>query len=183
MSLRITQVLLGLSLLLNCFVLAGFVYRSWIAPPEAAHAPPLPPGSRPSPLEMLSQELKLDDGQRTALKGVFETYVAKRRDRFREMQKVRERMVAELKKPTLDMAKVDPLVEQMSGLRVEQQKENLRAIAQLEPQLRADQREQLHKILGERYGGGGFGPPRPGGPGGPGRPTSGPGSGQGRPPQ
>ncbi len=184
MSSRITQVLLGLSLLLNCFVLAGFVYRSWIAPPEVVHAPPpLPPGSRPSPLEILSQDLKLDDGQRTALKGVFETYAAKRRDRYREMQKVREHMTAELKKPGLDLAKVDPLVEQMSGLRVEQQKENLRAIAQLEPQLRADQREQLHKILAERYGGGGFGPARPGGPGGPGRPPGGPGSGQGRPPQ
>ncbi len=173
MSSRITQVLLGLSLLLNCFVLAGFVYRSWIAPPQTAQAsPPLPPGSRPSPLETLSQELKLDDGQRTALKGVFETYAAKRRDRSREMQKVREQMTAELAKPAFDMTKVDPLVEQMSGLRVAQQKENLRAIAQLEPQLRADQREQLHKILAERYGGGGFG--RPGGPGapaGPGRPS------------
>ena len=33
MSPRLIQLLLGLSLLLNCFVLAGFVYRSWIAPP------------------------------------------------------------------------------------------------------------------------------------------------------
>ena len=34
MSSRLTQLLLALSLLLNCFALAGFVYRSWIAPPH-----------------------------------------------------------------------------------------------------------------------------------------------------
>ncbi|MEA2853200.1 MAG: hypothetical protein QOE02_3219, partial [Rhodospirillaceae bacterium] len=33
MSSRLIQVLLALSLLLNTFVLAGFVYRSWIEPP------------------------------------------------------------------------------------------------------------------------------------------------------
>ena len=179
MSAKLTQVLLGLSLLLNCFVLAGFVYRSWIAPPEVARvAPPPPPGTRPSPLETLSLELKLDDGQRKALQGVFERYVATRRDRIRDIQKVREQMTSELQKPGFDMARIDPLVDQMSRLRVEQQKENLRAIAQLEPQLRPEQREQLHKILGERYGGGFY--QRSGGPG---RPPGGPGPAPGRPPQ
>jgi Spy/CpxP family protein refolding chaperone len=167
MSSRLTQVLLGLSLLLNCFVLAGFVYRSWIAPPEVVQTPP-PPGSRPSPLEVLSQELKLDDGQRKALQGVFETYANKRRDRYRDIQKIRDQMTAELQKPAFDMIKIDPMIEQMSRLRVDQQKESLRAIAQLEPQLRPEQREQLHKILAERYSG--PWPGRPGGPRGPGAP-------------
>lgn len=174
MSPRLTQVLLGLSLLLNCFVLAGFAYRSWIAPPELAHAhPPLPPpaAGRPGPLELLSQDIKLDDGQRQALRGLFERYAVTRHARIREMQKVRDQMSTELLKPEFDMTKIDPLVEQMSRLRAEQQKENLKSIAELVPQLRPDQREHLHKILGERYGGGGFG--RPGGPG----------AGQGRPPQ
>ena len=39
---RLIQLLLAMSLLLNTFVLAGFVYRSWIAPPFD-HAMPPPP--------------------------------------------------------------------------------------------------------------------------------------------
>lgn len=176
MSSRLTQVLLALSLLLNCFVLAGFVYRSWIAPPHwqgrAVGPPPGQPGFR-SPLEVLSQDLKLDDRQKQALKELFEQYSTSRRDRFREIQKVREAMSAELQKPEFDMAKIEPLVEQMTGLRAEQQKENLRSIAQLSPHLRPEQRDELHKILAERYGGGWGGRPGPGGPGGsrPPRPT------------
>ena len=50
MSSRLMQVLLALSLLLNTFVLVGFVYRSWIAPPpfeaRRAAAAPRPGGWR-----------------------------------------------------------------------------------------------------------------------------------------
>ena len=171
MSSRLTQILLALSLLLNCFVLAGFVYRSWIAPPHwpgrMGGPPPGQPGFR-SPLEALSQDLKLDEPQKQALKDLFEQYSTTRRERFREIQKVREAMAAELQKPEFDMTKIEPLVEQMTRLRAEQQKENLRAISQLSPHLRPEQREELHKILAERYGGGWGG--RPGGPAGPGGP-------------
>ena len=41
MSSRLMQVLLALSLLLNTFVLAGFVYRSWIEPPAFERRAPL----------------------------------------------------------------------------------------------------------------------------------------------
>jgi Spy/CpxP family protein refolding chaperone len=167
MSSRLTQVLLALSLLLNCFVLAGFVYRSWISPPHWERRmgpPPGQPGFR-SPLDALSQDLKLDDSQKQALKDLFEQYSTARRERFREIQKVREAMSAELQKPEFDMTKIDALVTQMTGLRAEQQKENLRSIAQLSPHLRPEQREELHRILADRYGGGWAG--RPGGPGGP----------------
>ena len=52
MSSRLTQVLLALSLLLNCFVLAGFVWRTWIEPPALHRAGGPPPGPRGmSPLE------------------------------------------------------------------------------------------------------------------------------------
>lgn len=165
MSSRLTQVLLALSLLLNCFVLAGFVYRSWIAPPhwQGRMVAAGQPGFR-SPLEALSQDLKLDDSQKQALKELFEQYGTSRHDRFREIQKVREAMSAELQKPEFDTARIDALVEQMTGLRAEQQKENLRSIAQLSPQLRPEQRDELHKILAERYGGGWGGRPGPGGP-------------------
>ena len=69
MSSRLTQVLLALSLLLNTFVLAGFVYRSWIAAAAVRAVPtPPPPGQRgPSALEAVTHDLNLDDGQRQAL--------------------------------------------------------------------------------------------------------------------
>lgn len=169
MSARLTQLLLALSLLLNCFVLAGFVYRSWIEPPHfqgrMGGGPPSPPPGRerPSPLDALSQDLKLDESQKKTLAGVFEQYGTIRRDRWREIQKVREAMSSELQKPGLDMTRIDSLVDQMTVLRAEQQKETLRAIAELAPKLRPEQLDELHKILAERYGGFGW---RPGGPGG-----------------
>jgi len=168
MSSRLTQFALALSLLLNCFVLAGFVYRSWIAPPHwhgrmGAH--PGSSGARPvSPIEALSQDLELDNAQKEGLKGLFEQYRTARRDRFREIQKVREAMSAELQKPEFDMTKMEPLVEQMARLRAEQQKDNLRAVSELASHLRPEQREEMHTILAERYGGGWRGrrgPPRP----------------------
>ncbi len=113
MSSRLTQVLLGLSLLLNCFVLVGFVYRSWIEPPPVAHMRPPHHGG---PLEMLSDDLDLDAAQRGALHDVFEKYADARHERFREMRKVREAMVEELGKPEFDMAQIDSLVDQISKL-------------------------------------------------------------------
>lgn len=169
MSSRLTQFLLALSLLLNCFVLAGFVYRSWISPPRwhgyTGGQSSSQAGFR-TPLDALSQDLKLDDAQKQALKDVFESYNAERRDLFREIQKVREATTAELQKPEFDMKKVNALVDQMAGLRAEQQKQNLRSIARLSPQLRPEQREELHRILADRYGGGWSGRPSPPGPGG-----------------
>lgn len=162
MSPRLIQVLLGLSLLLNCFVLAGFVYRSWIAPPtfetRQPGSPP-PPGARPSPIDALIHDLGVDSGQREALRGLLDGYAAKRRERLREIQKIREQTAAELKKPQIDMAKVDGLVDQIARLRADLQKENLRTAVLLEPALRPDQRARLQVLLVERFAG--APPPRP----------------------
>jgi Spy/CpxP family protein refolding chaperone len=169
---RLGQLLLGLSLLLNCFVLAGFVYRTWIAPPVVEHVPPPPrPGG---PLEIIMQELNLSDAQRKALHGLIEKNVADRRQHFHDIQQAREEISDEVKKETPDLAKIDSLVERVSALRAEVQKMNLHAILELSSQLTPAQRERMHDILAERFLG--FGP-RPGGP----RP--GPGPGAGRPPQ
>lgn len=172
MSSRMMQILLALSLLLNTFVLAGFVYRSWIAPPTFEHRPP-PPGPRPTPLELVARELDLDEAQRAKLRGVIDRYATTRRDRQREIQKLRDQVAAEYRRPTIDMARIDPIIEQLARLRIEQQKETLHTFAQFEPQLTSQQRERMHEILAERLAG----PPRPpapgpgpGGPGGPGRP-------------
>jgi Spy/CpxP family protein refolding chaperone len=159
MSSRITQVLLGLSLLLNCFVLAGFVYRSWVAPPSR-HLVRSGQPTRGGPLEMLSEDLKLDEKQRQSLHDLFEKYAKERRDRFSEIQRIREEMVGELKKPAFDLSKIDSLVDEMSKVRAEQQKQNLSSISQLAPELKPDQVERLHEILAERFGGNQGGPNR-----------------------
>ena len=174
MSSRLIQVLLALSLLLNTFVLMGFVYRSWIEPPAFERGPPPPPpGQRPSPLETMAHELNLDDGQRQALRMVFEQYSTTRRERLREIQKVREQIAAEYKHPTTDMARVDTLIDQLTKLRAEQQKEYLGSLNQLAAQLKPEQRDRMHQILAERLAAPFV--PRP--------PGSGSGPGPGRPPQ
>jgi Spy/CpxP family protein refolding chaperone len=173
---RSVQLLMGLSLLLNCFVLAGFVYRTWIAPPSLEHLMPPPP--RPGgPLEIMMQELNLNDAQRKALHGLMEKNIADRREHFREIQKAREEISDEVKKENVDLAKVDALVEKVSTLRLEVQKMNLHAILELGPELTPDQRERMHQILAERF----LGFPPPGGRPGERRPP-GPPPGQGRPP-
>ena len=152
MSARLTQVLLALSLLLNCFVLAGFVWRSWIEPPHQQR-PGGPPGPRGmSPIEALAQDLELDGTQRKDLRSVFDQYADARRERFREIQKVRDAMVTELQKPDFDMAKIDPLIDQITQLRSDAQKQNMRSIAELASKLKPEQRTKLHKILADRYG-------------------------------
>jgi Spy/CpxP family protein refolding chaperone len=159
MSLRITQVLLGLSLLLNAFVLAGFVFHSWFEPPRHMAGPP--PGQRwGNPVEALAHELNIDDSQKKELQPLFDQYANTRRDRFHEIVKIREEMTAELKKSPFDMAKLDGLVDQMMALRVDLQKQNLHAIDQMAQKLKPEQRDELHKILAERYGRP-LGPPRP----------------------
>src|SRR5258705_13394247 len=98
-----------------------------------------------------------------------------RRDRQREIQKVREQIAAEYKRPTVDMARLDALIDQLTALRAQQQKETFRSFNQLESQLRPEQRERMHQILAERLAAPYYTRPAGGGPGqGPG---SGPGSG------
>jgi Spy/CpxP family protein refolding chaperone len=171
---RLVQVLLALSLLLNAFFLAGFIFRSTIAPlPFEAPVASSPPPPRPSVLEVVANDVSLDPGQRQALRGVFEQYSALRRDRGREIQKLREQIVAEYKRSPIDQPRAGALLEQLARLRVEQQKDTLRSLAQIEAELKPEQRERMHQVLAERL----TWPPRqpgaPGapGPGGPPRPT------------
>jgi Spy/CpxP family protein refolding chaperone len=177
MNSRLVQLLLALSLLLNCFVLAGFVYRSWIAPPSWEGRG----GGRPGgPLEMMANDLKLDESQRKALHDVFEKNNAERRERIHQIQQAREQTSDELKKQPVDLAKIDALVDQVTKLRGEQQRANLHGILELDSHLTPQQRDRMHEILADRYVGFGGREGR-GGPGG--RPPGGPGSGPGRPPQ
>ena len=176
MSPRLLQALLALSLLLNAFVMVGFIYRSWIEPPPLERSAPPPPGQRPSALETVTHDLNLDDRQRQALRGVFDQYATMRRDRQRDIQKLRELIAAEYRRPTIDMARVEALIDQLTKLRADAQKDTLRSFAQLESQLKPEQRERLHQILAERLAVPYYGRPPSGGAG------PGSGSGQSRPP-
>ena len=121
----------------------------------------------------MAHDLNLDDGQRQALRGCSSSIPTTRRERLREIQKLREQIAAEYKHPTIDMARVDTLIDQLTKLRAEQQKESLGSLNQLEAQLKPEQRERMHQILAERLAVP-FTPRPPGG---------GPGPGPGRPPQ
>lgn len=163
MSSRLLQLLLIFSLLLNSFVIAGFVYRSWIVPPSEAMAPPPPPPPppggapvttpRPGPVEIMTRDLNLDEGQREALRGLIEQHAAKRRERLREIHRDREQVAAEMRRPQPDFAKVEGLIDRVSELRGELIKENLRTIALFEPKLRPDQRERMYLIFADRFAG------------------------------
>jgi len=154
---RLVTVALALSLLLNGFFVAGFVYRGWVAPlpfeqrlPLPPPPPPPPPQARPSALDIVAGDLNLDPRQRQALRGVFEQHAQVRRERSREMQKVREQIVAEYKRQPLDQARLAPLIDRMGDLRADQQKETVRALTQMESQLDPEQRVKMHQILVDR---------------------------------
>jgi len=163
---RLLPILLGLSLLLNGFFIAGFVFRSWIAPLPFEHRmPPPPPGPRLSVLELVANDVGVDAAQRQSLRGVFDAYSVSRRERFREIQKLREEIVAEYKRSALDQTRLQPLIDKLGDLRADQQKDTLRALAQMEARLKPEQRERMHQVLGDRLAGP---PPRqPGAPGAP----------------
>lgn len=184
MTSRLIQILLGLSLLLNAFVLAGFIYRSWIAPPFDMHGMPPPPrgapgqpgqpgGPRLNPVEMVVRDLDLDAGQRKVMQDLFDEYAKERRERLQAIARLREQTSLEISRTPRDMAKIDTLVDQVSQLRAEQQKETLRTLTQLEPSLQPGQRERLQRLLVDRVA---SPPPPP-----PHRPP--PGGGPPRPPQ
>jgi Spy/CpxP family protein refolding chaperone len=174
---RLPWVLFTLSFLLNLFVLTGFVYRTWIAPPRFEHR--MSSGPRPSPFSSLSQELNFDDAQRAALKALVDANANARQQHLRDLQQLREEFLAELRRPQPDAARLDQLVDRTHDLRGEQQKAYFHMLAQLAPQLRPDQRERLQTIMAERLGASGRPSSPPGNAGGS-RPA---GSGSGHPPK
>ena len=149
---RWIPVALVLSLLLNAFFVAGFVFRGWIAPlpfAERSASPPAP-GARLSALETVAKEIKLDDRQRDSLRDVMEQHIETRRERSRAIQGVREQILAEYKRIPLDQARLDPLIDKLGDLRVEQQKETVRALSAMEAQLGPEQRQRMHEVLVDR---------------------------------
>lgn len=150
---RWLPVALLLSLLLNAFFVAGFVFRGWIAPLPFEHRlppPPPPPGARPTALEMVVHEVNLDERQRQMLRDVFEQHGQARRERSREMQRVREQILAEYKRIPLDQSRLGPLIDRLGDLRADQQKETVNALAKLEAQLTPEQRQRMHQVLVDR---------------------------------
>jgi len=164
---RLITVALALSVLLNGFFVAGFVFRSWIAPlPFEQRMPSPPPVPRPGVLEMVANDVSLDGSQREAMRGVFEQHAQARRDRYREIQKTREQIINEYKRTPIDPERLAPLIDRLTDLRADQQKETVRALAQLEARLTPEQRQRLQQVLVDRLSGpppmrGQSGQPRP----------------------
>ena len=119
---------------------------------------------------MVVRDLGLDGEQRQRMKDLFDRYANLRRERLQEIQRVREQTGIELARTPVDMARIDGLIDQVSHLRAEQQKETLRTLMELLPSLRPEQRERLQELLVDRVA-----PPPP-----PPRPPAG---GPPRPPQ
>ncbi len=172
MSSRLIQVLLALSLLLNTPPFERPTPRSWITP-FVLMGFVYPPAPRPGALETVTHDLNLDEGQRQALRGAFDQYAVGRRERLHEIQRLREQLASEYKRPSIDMTRVDALIDQLTKLRADMQKETLRAFTQLETQLKPEQRERMHQILAERLASPPVGRP----------PGAGAGPGAARPPQ
>lgn len=173
MSWRPASVLLVLSALLNAFFIAGFVFRGWIAPMAFEHwmpPPPPPSGPRPGVVEFVANEAQLDDAQRQVLRPVLDQYIQARRERLRGMQKLRDQIGAEYRRSPIEPARLDPLIDQLGALRVEQQRDTIRVLAQIQAQLRPDQQARMHEAMAERLGGPIWRPA----PGPQGRPSGGP---------
>lgn len=147
---RLLQVVIALSLLLNAFFIAGFVFRSWIAPLPFEHRAPPPPGARPGAVETVANEVNLDDSQRKALQGMLERYAQIRRERHSKMHKLREQIVAEYERAPLDQERLGSLIDELGELRMVQQKETMRTLAQLEAQLKPEQGQRMHEVLVHR---------------------------------
>jgi Spy/CpxP family protein refolding chaperone len=147
---RWLPVALALSVLLNAFFVAGFIFRGWIAPLPFEQRLPPPPGSRPNALEAVANEVNLDERQRQMLRGVLEQHGQARHDRWREMQRVREQIVAEYRRIPLDPSRLGPLFDKLGDLRADQQKETLSSLIKIEQQLTPDQRERMHQVLVDR---------------------------------
>jgi Spy/CpxP family protein refolding chaperone len=98
----------------------------------------------------VANDLDLDASQRQALKSVFDQYAEDRRARVREIQKLREQIAAEYRKPTVDLAHLDTLVDQLTKLRADFQKDMFHALAQVEGQLKPEQRQHLHQMMADR---------------------------------
>ena len=114
------------------------------------------------------RDLGLDGDQRQKMKDLFDRYANERRERLQEIQRVREQTGIEMGRTPLDMSRIDGLIDQVSRLRAEQQKETLRTLMELQPSLRPEQRERLQELLVDRVAPPPP-PPRPP-PGGPPRP-------------
>jgi Spy/CpxP family protein refolding chaperone len=148
---RLITVALALSLLLNAFFVAGFVFRGWIAPLPFEQRMPATSGARPpGAVEMVANEVNLDDSQRKALQGMLDQYAETRRERYRETQKLREQIVAEYKVSPINQERLGSLIDKLGDLRSEQQKDTMRALAQLETQLGPEQRQRMHHVLADR---------------------------------
>lgn len=140
MRARLPWILFAVSLILNVFVVGGFLYTRHVADRP-------PPGG---PVWMAARSLELDDAQKEA----FRQLRAEGRRNFEEMREtmrpLRERLTGELAKPAPDFATVDRLIDEISVAETIKQKAMARTVQRFVDTLRPEQRAQFHRAVQEQ---------------------------------
>ncbi|TWT05628.1 Spy/CpxP family protein refolding chaperone [Reyranella sp. CPCC 100927] len=140
---NLAWILFGLSLVLNVFFIGGFVYAKHYGPPWA-------PGHAPWQQRVdakWAEELRLDDAQQRTFREAFRAMRQRNADRVRELMQVREKLAAELRKEQPDFAAIDPLLERSAALRVDMQRDGIRAAEQIAATLRPEQRAKFREVM------------------------------------
>ncbi len=149
---NLAWILFGLSLVLNIFFIGGFVYAKHYGPPWA-------PGHAPWQQRVdakWAEELRLDDAQQRTFREAFRAMRQRNADRVRELMQVRETLAAELRKEQPDFAAIDPLLERSAALRVDMQRDGIRAAEQIAATLRPEQRAKFREVMAAKALGPGY---------------------------
>ncbi len=135
---NLAWILLGLSVALNVFFVGGFVY--------ARHFSERPDWEQRVDAN-LPVELNLDPGQQRTVRQSLREMRQRNFTRLREIRQTRERLVAELRKERTDFGIVDPLIDRVTTLRGDIQKDGLRTADQIGATLRPEQREKFRELV------------------------------------
>jgi uncharacterized membrane protein len=139
---NLAWILLGLSVALNVFFIGGFFYARHFGPPWGDG-----PGHFDRRDDATLADLNLDPGQQRTARQALRDMRQRNFARLRELRQVRERVIVELRKERTDFAVVDPLIDRVTTLRGDIQKDGLRTAEQISATLRPEQREKFREFV------------------------------------
>ena len=140
---NLAWILFGLSLVLNIFFVGGFVYAKHFGPPWAHGRAPW----QQRVDARWADELRLDPDQQRTFRQAFREMRQRNAPRVRELAQLREQLTTEMEKDKLDFAAIDPLLERISALRLDIQKDGLHAAEQVAATLRPEQRAKFREVM------------------------------------
>jgi hypothetical protein len=140
---NLAWILFGLSFALNVFVIGGFFYTKHYGPPWG--------GERGRWIERLDNNwpdaLKLDQNQERAFRQAAREMRLRNAGRVSELAQIRQQIVTELRKDTLDYGLIDPMIERAAVIRGDIQKDGIRTADQMAAALRPEQRERFREAV------------------------------------